>query len=203
MPRRIPHNHIKPFDETNLPDTIYFDSSFIVKTLVDGMEYHQECVDFVKKLEIKQPIVVVSKLSRLELWCAAIRIGIYNLFKKKNKPVPNTDEVLYDYPDLVKRFHPQAVQLQKDFDNLLQRFVHRIKEDINDEILEKAHVLMLKYNLGSYDATHIATMEYWKMKDIVAFDHCIEDIVDLNVWTFGGCTRHKARWYKRSKLPTI
>lgn len=197
------HSHLKTFADPELPETIYFDSSFVVKTLVGGLSYHQECMDFIRRLEAKQPIVVVSKMSKLELWCAAIRIGIHNLFIKRGVPEPDLDDVLYNYPNLIQKFHKQVTQIQKDFENLLQRFVRRIEEDINDEIINKAHDVMNKYNLGSYDSVHIATMEYWKMKDIAAFDHAIEDITDFNIWTCGGSRRHKTRLYKRSKLSPL
>ena len=196
--------HLKTFVNPELPETIYFDSSFVVKTLVEGLPYHQECMDFVRRLEEKQPIVVVSKISRPELWCAAIRICIRNLFRAKDeKKAVDIDKVLYDYPDLIKRFHKQTVQIQNDFDNLLQRFTFRVIEDVKDEILNKAQALMQKYNLGSYDAIHIATIDHWKMKDIAAFDHVIEDITDLNIWTCGGAKRHRSRWQRRKSLPAI
>jgi predicted nucleic acid-binding protein len=197
--------HLKTFVEAKLPESIYFDSSFIVKTLVSGLEYHNECVKFVKRLEEAkpQPFVFASKLSKMELRCAAIRICITNLFESKGIEDINTDKILYDYPGLISRFYKEAVRIQLDFDNLLQRFTYRQVEDIDDGIIEKAQALMQKYNLGSYDAIHIATAQYWEIKNIVAFDHAIEDISDLNVWTCGGSSRHHTRWYKRSKLKPV
>jgi len=196
--------HLHTFAALDLPETIYFDSSFIAKTLIAGLSYHQECMDFVRRLEQKQPIVVISKFSIVELRCAAIKICIQNHYASKGHTGKiDLDNILYGYPELVSRFHTQAIQIEKDVYNLLQRFTYRILEDVNDEIIDRAQPLMSKYSLGSYDAVHIATMDYWKIKDIAVFDHIVEDISDFNVWTCGGSKRHKERWYKRAKLPRI
>lgn len=205
--------HLKTLLHPNLPETIYFDSSFIVRTLVSGLPYHQECVDFIRRLVVAQPYVVVSKISYPELWCAAIRISIDNLIAKQEKAIQKiatltkkknitVDNLLYFYPNLISKFHSEAEQIHADFRNLLQRFTYRLIEDVNDAILTISLSLMQKYNLGSYDAVHIATMDYWKLKDLATFDHSMEDIAQLNIWTCGGSRRYNARWYKRSLLPT-
>lgn len=205
MSRRFPHPHIKTFVDPNLPEVLYLDSSFIVETLVAGMQHQTECMDFIRRLQEKKPIIVASRLTYLEIWCAAIRICIRNLFISKGvKPKDiHIDEILKNYPGLIGRYHKTAIKLQEDFDNLIQRFEIRIISEVTENIINKARDFMLKYNLGSYDATHIATMDDLKIKDIAAFDHSIEDINDVNVWTFGGSGRHQSRWYKRSLLPAI
>lgn len=196
-------SHLHSFSSTSLPETIYFDSSFVVKTLVVGLPYHQECMDFIRRLEEKQPIVIVSKFSIVELRCAAIKLAIQKFFASKGRRVNNLDNVLYRYPSLVSRFHRHAEQIENDFQNLLHRFKECIQEDVSEEIIKSALPFMVKYNLGSYDALHAATMNYWEVKDIAVFDHVFEDMSDFNIWTFAGSRRFKARQRQRAGLPAL
>jgi len=185
MPRPL----FREFSDTNLPEIIYFDTSFILEVLIKGQRYHQECKDFIRRLEEKQPIIVFSDLLKPELWCGTISVCIRNSFKGD----VNVREMINRRPKLVKGYYNKIIRIQKDFSDLLQRFKDWTSIPINDKILDKAQHLMLKYCLGSYDAIHIATMEEWEIKDIAVFDQHIENIPNIKIWSVDAVSRYIKR----------
>jgi predicted nucleic acid-binding protein len=202
MPRcpKIPKiTHLKEFSsfpkEEKFP-IIGFDTSFVVKTLVEGLDYHEECMDFIEALRnaAPQPIIVFSELLRAELWHANLLVEISRIFK-----TDAPSEILKTHPRLPRNYYEKTLEIDKNFYALLGGFTYWQSIPISNEITSAAIKLTEKYNLLSYDAVHIATMfknGIEKVLNIVAFDKHIEDIQDLVIWTVDGRERYIKHHYK-------
>ena len=182
--------HLKKFTNIPLPEIIYFDTSFVIKVLIDGQSHFIQCREFIELLKKKQPIVVFSNLLRMELWHTRLIIVFQNLEKEKHINFANC---LKKYPNAPRRFYSEISGVNKLFNELLQNFKNWAEIPVEDKIINLALELIHKYNLDSYDAVHIATMLNWGIKDIVVFDQHIEDITDLNIWTNSGLKRYRKR----------
>jgi predicted nucleic acid-binding protein len=182
--------HLKKFSDIPLPEVIYFDTSFVIKCLVDGESHFTQCRKFLKRLKEEQPIVVFSTFLRAELWNTRLVIIFQDLEKMKHI---DFNECRRKYPTACIDYYSQISEINKLFDELLQSFKEWVESPVNDKIMNIALVLMKKYNLLSYDSIHIATMLDWGIKDIAVFDKHIEDIIDLTIWTDGGLRRYKER----------
>ena len=56
------------------PEIAYLDPSFLLNVLVAESTYHAECVDFAKRLEDAETILVLSNLGLDEIWFVLLRI---------------------------------------------------------------------------------------------------------------------------------
>jgi len=182
--------HLKKFTNIPLPEIIYFDTSFVIKVLIDGQSHFIQCREFIELLKKKQPIVVFSNLLRMELWHTRLIIVFQNLEKERHINFANC---LKKYPNAPREFYSEISGVNKLFNELLQNFKNWAEIPVEDKIINLALELIHKYNLDSYDAVHIATMLNWGIKDIVVFDQHIEDITDLNIWTNSGLKRYRKR----------
>lgn len=183
------HPLFREFNDSNLPDIIYFDTSFAIEILIKGQKYHQQCKDFIKRLSEKQSIIIFSDLLRPELWCGAISVCIRDYYKGD----VGISRKIKEHPKLVRHFHAKAVRIEKDFFDLLQRFKNWASVEIKENILNKALSLMKEYSLPSYDAIHIATMEKWDITDIAVFDQHIENIPSIKIWSVDAAERYIKR----------
>lgn len=167
----------KSFDTTPLPEIIYFDTSFIINTLIKGQPYYEECKNFIIKLTDKQPIIVFSSLLKPEFWSAITKIHIRNMFGKKRSP----NSIIKKDPGIIKHLYSKVQRVEDDFSDLLQRFKHWIMVELNEKILKQAMI----------------TMKEWKIEDITVFDWGIEDLSfhtdKFKIWTMDGETRYKKR----------
>lgn len=191
----MPHPLFREFNDTNLPEIIYFDTSFVIETLIKGQRYQQQCKNFIEQLRQKQPVVIFSELLKAELWCGTISVCIRNMYGEN----VNARDTINQHPKLIKHFDSKVVRIQKDFIALLQRFKDWTSIELTEKISNRAHLLMPKYCLGSYDAIHIATMEEWGIKDIAVFDQHIENIPNIRIWSVDAVSRYLNRKkYKRT-----
>jgi len=201
---RITHLKELPvvLQEENFP-IISFDTSFVLKTLVDGLDYHKECVQFIEDLKTFQPIIIYSETLREELWCANLIREIKDVYKIQHLNIRNFLKI---YPATPRAYHPKTVDINKKFDELLGNFKYRESIPLTSKITSEALNLVHKYNLLGADAIHVATMlhnGFAEVKHIAAFDNDIEDIKDLTVWTVGGKKRfinnHFKEWGFKKK----
>lgn len=200
MPPVIPAiNHLKELslvlNEPRFP-IISFDTSFVLTALVDGMDYHAQCVKFVEDLKTLQPIIIYSELLREELWCA----NLIREIKEVNKmPHLNVKEYLKLHRGTPRAYHGKTEAINIKFDELLQNFKWRESIHVTPKITSEAIKLINKYNLLGADAIHVATMLYnpiEPVKHLVAFDAHLENITDFTVWTIGGKERYVRHHYK-------
>ena len=56
------------------PEIAYLDPSFLLNLLVAKSTYHVECVDFAKRLEDAESILVLSNLGLDEIWFVLLRV---------------------------------------------------------------------------------------------------------------------------------
>jgi predicted nucleic acid-binding protein len=198
-----PYSHLRSLDDSPLPEVIYFDTSFLCRVFVKNVPYHNEAVNFIHRLETapKQPVVVMSQILRSELWNGLTNTLINQMFraKKKGRSRVNVDEKLQNDPRLIDQIYPDVVRIDQDLKDLMQRFKEWWLQDLNQDIIDSALLKMKAHRLRSSDAIHIATMEYWNITDIAAFDWAIEEIATLNVWTHKGTQRLKDRLKMRQK----
>lgn len=200
MPPVVPAiNHLKELDlllcEPRFP-IISFDTSFVLTALVDGFDYHNQCVKFIEALKTIQPIIIYSELLREELWCA----NLIREIKEVNKmPHLNVKDYLKKYRGTPRAYHGRTEAIDKKFDELLQNFTFRESIPVTRKITAEALKLINKYNLLGADAIHIATMLYnpiERTEHIAVFDAHMENITDLTVWTVGGKERYVKHHYK-------
>ena len=200
MSRRLPC--YRNLEIAELPPILYFDTSFIIQAIVDGQEYHSESKAFIERLANlppeEQPYIVFSDFLKTELRCAIISICIKNRFGRDAKVL----EQIRVNPDLLKEFYPKAELAEKALSGIMRRFTNWASIPLTEKINENSSLLMKKYRLASYDAIHVATMEDYDIKDIVAFDWGIDELpryTKYSVWTCGE-RRRKAvtiNWRRR------
>ncbi|MFA5089806.1 MAG: type II toxin-antitoxin system VapC family toxin [Candidatus Omnitrophota bacterium] len=200
MPPKIPQiNHLKELSLVSHIEKfpiIYFDTSFVLKTLVDGLEYHNECVQFIQDLKNFQPVIIYSEVLREELWCANLIREIKDLHKIQHL---NIRKFMKLYPNTPRCYHPKTVDINKKFDELLGNFSYRESIPLTHKITSEALDLIHKYNLLGVDAIHIATMFHnhiERCNNIAVFDNDIEDIKDVTVWTVNGVDKYINNHYK-------
>jgi len=191
----------KSFTDEPNPPILYIDTTFIVDAIVEGQEHHEKSLEFIEKLakdSKTQPIIIYSDLLRIEFRCAIIGICIRNKYDLKDKSI---HDLIKAHPDVIKEFYPEVEEAEKQFQEILQRFVHRTSVEINEDIIKKSGDLMQRYRLGSYDAVHVATMEFWGIKDIVSYDWSFGDLPkykpDCKVWSCHGFKKYNDRISKR------
>jgi hypothetical protein len=97
---------------------ISFDTSFVVKALIEGLDYHEQCANFIKALRSlkPQPIIIYSELLRSELWCANLRIVISDIYKV---PARQATEVIKRFPTLPRNLSERTKDINQKFDELL------------------------------------------------------------------------------------
>jgi len=173
---------------------ISLDTSFVMKTLVDGLEYHKECVQFVEDLKTLQPIIIFSELLREELWCANLLMELRNIHKNIS-----FKELMKKNPTIPRKFYSKTLNINNKFEQLLGNFTYWQAIPVDSSITKLALEFVNKYNLLGADAIHIATMFHNGVeptKNIVAFDGHIENIKDITTWTVDGEKRYIKNHFK-------
>ena len=194
--------HLKAFNDSPLPEVIYFDTSFVFACLVKNIKYNAECLKFIERLAKVQPIIVMSQLVRSELFNAILNLKMRDRFKGR----VFVDQEIRKDPTLIDQFYPDITRIDQDFVDLMQRFTYWSLEPVTQDIIDKSLTLIKTYRLKSNDAIHIASMVSLDIKDIAVFDWAIEDISDINVWTHEGLKRYKDRhkeWEKIGKRKIV
>ncbi len=188
---------------------VSFDTSFVLKTLVKGLEYHDECVKFIEDLKSFQPVVIYSEALREELWCANLIREIKDVHKMPPNQPFSIRRYLRHNPKTPRNFHPRTVDINNKFDELMANFAYREAIPVTNKITAEAIKLIGKYNLLGIDAIHVSSMlhnGFEEVRHIAAFDDDIENITDLTVWTVGGKDRYVEHHYKEwgfKDKPTI
>lgn len=62
--------------ESELPEVLYLDSSFIINFSIDGSKYFEDCVAFSKKLMNNEVTMITSNLTLDEIWYVFIRVTL-------------------------------------------------------------------------------------------------------------------------------
>ncbi len=194
-------SNYKSFTDKPFPPILYVDTSFIVEALISGQPYHEASLRFIEALSEnpkEQPILIFSDLLRIELKCAVIKVCIRNDYGKDKR----IDKILKREPDLFKKYYSTVLEVERQLDGVLARFVERTYVPISENIIIKAGMIMSDYRLGSADAIHIATMEEWGIQDIVTYDWGIVDLPKYKpgcrVWTKRGLGKYKRREKERA-----
>jgi len=60
--------------QDNPPEIAYLDPSFLLNALVAESTYHAECMDFARRLEDAESILVLSNLGLDEIWFVLLRV---------------------------------------------------------------------------------------------------------------------------------
>ena len=193
MLKKLP-THIKDFDKDPLEsELIYWDTNFAAKLLIENQSYHPQCKAFLRRLKKRQPIIIFSELLFLELWHALLIIELQNT---ENTEDINIRRICKKRPGIVRNLAPRIEKHMGEFKKILGNFTDWLAIPIREHIRKEALRLSEKYNITSYDATHISTMlfnDIYPIKNIVTFDWQLEDIADLNVWTKNGVRRYCER----------
>jgi len=183
----------REFNHAKLADVFYIDTSFIASALINGQYCHNEALGFIESLAKAQPVIVFSEILKAELRCAVLTTCLRNEFGKDVKIMTK----LRDDPELIKKHYPEVEKQEKNFFGILQRFTNWLSIPMDEKTTAKAAPLMQQCRLGSYDAIHVATMDEWKIKDIIVFDSALEDLpmyrANSYVWTVNGWNRYKIR----------
>ena len=166
-----PITHLKELSNLLKEDRfpiIALDTSFVLKTLVDGLDYHNECVQFIQDLKTFQPIIIFSELLREELWCANLLVELRNLHKIRI----NINDLMKKYPTIPRNFYHKTVNINKKFDELLGNFSYWQSIPVDHRISKEALGLINKYNLLGADAIHIATMFHNEIEPVKHIFSC-------------------------------
>jgi hypothetical protein len=62
----VPPASEKSFTGDDPPESIFFDSSFVVATLVAGERHHERCLEFAAQLQSAGTLIVYSSILRAE-----------------------------------------------------------------------------------------------------------------------------------------
>jgi len=195
----------KNFLTDSLPNTIYFDTNFVVYSLIKQKKHYYKnlsCRYFIDRLINSKTKIYFSAIIFPEFWYSALKIAIaknmgykeegqvYNYLKKHKK------EAIEKYVNFIK-------EMQDNFDELMNKLNEKEQRvyviETSRAISEKAMRFMEDYQLLSYDAVHFASATI-KMPsaieeqpdkpsvfDIATLDSDFEWVKckDLNVWNRG------------------
>jgi predicted nucleic acid-binding protein len=187
-----------------VPEVIYIDTSFWITLLVKDKRYNKQAIEFMERLEKADTMVITSTITIVELRCAILCIYVKNhIASVKQTPyekIKATEEIKKD-PELINKFYPEIENAEKVFFAIWNRFKNRLFIPL-ENVMPSSGKIMGKYRLASYDAVHIASMEYvGGVKDIAVIDKDIEDLPrykgECYIWTVGGWDKYKKRHLSR------
>jgi predicted nucleic acid-binding protein len=159
--------------DAELPEVIYWDSSFIVNFCVDGVKYHSACAEFVKRLEEENILSIVSNLALDEVWYALLRVNLINDFEQEwHEKLRNEPEIINKYVPILRRATADILMLS-----------NVIVVEIPTEATLKALDFIERYHLLPRDAIHLSTALSLGVHNIVTTNPDFTRGEGINVYT--------------------
>lgn len=156
------------------PEIAYLDPSFLLNILVEDSVYHQECVDFAKRLEKARSILVLSNLGLDEIWFILLKLQAVKEHGKRNWLVflkENPAKVM-EYCQGLEKATAQILEIP----NLL------LVELTADQSLHALEV-MSKYGLLPRDALHTAAAFQAGINAIITTNADFAVVRELKMYT--------------------
>ncbi|MFQ6061841.1 MAG: type II toxin-antitoxin system VapC family toxin [Methanosarcinales archaeon] len=153
---------------------MYWDSNFIVNFAYDKSKYHQECSEFLVRLENNKVESVVSVLALDEAWFVILQLRIEDDFHpQKFWEVYNSDNnVINLYLESLEKL------THKIYDCSLVKVVGTNNSWIFDALKN-----MKQFYFLPRDAFHIVTMQKYNIKSIVTTDEHFLCVPDIKIYT--------------------
>ena len=157
----------KELTDSNLPQTIYLDTSVLIHAFTPKSEFYVECQTFLENIKKCQSELVFSNMLYPELWCAVIKTTIKGNFKEAKNPT----DYAKAHPRYIREYFQKALKIEK-----------RLKEHkystvpVEKDVIDKARIIMPQYKVGSADAIHIATAEILGILDVACVDKDWENL---------------------------
>jgi len=156
-----------------LPEVIYWDSSFIVNFCVSGVKHHSACAGFVRRLEEENILSIVSNLALDEVWYALLRVNLINDFEQKwHEKLRNEPEIIDKYVPILRRATADILMLPTV-----------IVVETPTEATLNALDFIERYHLLPRDAIHLSTALSLGVHNIVTTDLDFIRIGGINVYT--------------------
>jgi predicted nucleic acid-binding protein len=133
--------------EADLPEVMYWDSSFIINFCVDGVKYHSACAGFAQRLKEENILSIISNLTLDEVWYALLRVNLNNDYED------NWREMLRHEPELIVKYLPILRRATAD----LLMLPNLILVETPTEATLKALDTIERYHLLPRDAIHLTT----------------------------------------------
>ncbi len=208
----------KNFLFDTLPDAVYFDTNFVVHSLIKQARHYYKnlaCRYFISRLLESKTKVYFSAIIFPEFWHSAFKIAIAEAKKYRE------ERQVYEY---IKKYKKRAVKESMEFIHEMQKAFDRLMTLLNETeqrvyvidtqrtILDGALRFMNDYQLLSYDAIHFASatisipatdknLEKPSVFDIATLDSDFEGVECeyLKVWSKGATHDNILKFEK--KLP--
>ena len=157
-----------------LPQTLYWDASFIVNSAHADARWHKECESFNAHLLQSQTISYVSTLALDESWFTLLQFMINDDYPDKSfwRVVNDDSSVIANYVDRLEK-------ITEDFYANPQIRVVSIGSRAPRGALKN----MREFDLLPRDAMHLAAMRQYKIEHIVTTDADFLPVSDISIFT--------------------
>ena len=165
-------------EETYIPSDIYLDTSTLVAAIVTGSDDSRSASQYCKRLVEAETNVYFSKIVRLEVSQAILRIATSAIrLPKETRDRHRLDR--WDFDFLVR--HQWMEHGIREFERIRSDFAHVYEYPFDDEIWRRSIYIMSHYRLRSLDAIHVATAQQLGTRYFATSDADFRRIDDLNV----------------------
>ncbi|MDO8615485.1 MAG: type II toxin-antitoxin system VapC family toxin [Dehalococcoidia bacterium] len=156
------------FSREELPELLFFDTSFILAVVFVHEVHHEPSVEFLARLKSAAALVVVSPVLRLEYfngWRRAMVEGVVG----RSRGADESER---------RRLFGMA---QGVLDDMLAHF--RVREvRLTESVQDRTVELMKKHNLQSLDAVNVAAALEIGCRDIVSLDDDFRRVEGVRLW---------------------
>ncbi len=156
-----------------LPEVIYWDTSFVLNFSIEGARYSEKCANFSRRLQRENIPSIISNLALDEIWYGLLRANLINDFSDKWLDKLRGDSTI------INKYAPLLKNATRD----LVLLPNVVFVEVRTEMTFKALDFIEKYSLLPRDAIHLATMLSLGIKNIVTTDVDFTKVDGINVYT--------------------
>jgi len=146
--------------DTSPPDLSYGDTSFFIGVLIEKDKYHEECIQFSRKLEAAGALVALSSFGLDEIWFATLKLLATHDFSERT-----WQQALKTHLDLVKQY---AVEIERTHQELLA-LPYVVVIDVPTPHVLNGLNLMKTYGLFPRDAIHTSVTKLSGITNPITF----------------------------------
>lgn len=144
-----------------LPPTLYWDASFVVNSIYERANWHDDCAAFMARLAKSETVSFVSTLALDEIWFSLLQLLIGDDYP--DKPFWR---VVNDDPSVIVNYIDRLENITNDiYANSQVRVV-----SVGSRMPLTALTHMRQFHFLPRDAMHLATMRQYELTHIVTTD---------------------------------
>ena len=161
------------FDATP-PEIAYGDPSFFIGFLFETDNYHDECVNFTRKLAAADALVALSPFGLDEIWFATLKLLASRDFGERT-----WQRVLKNNPDIVKKYTIDIEQIH----NRLLALHYIVVIDVPTQHVLDGLAMMKTYGLFPRDAIHVSITKLSGIANLITTNRDYARVPEINVYT--------------------